>query len=65
MLQKNQGEERIMLTRRRLLATTGGLALTMPLIQLAHAETQTAITFGPPLPVYALSFVAEEKGFFM
>src|ERR1700733_3829359 len=55
-----------MINRRTFLTATGGLALANsfpPLIRLAHAETQTAITFGPPLPVYALCFVAKEKGF--
>ncbi|MFL4990768.1 MAG: ABC transporter substrate-binding protein [Microvirga sp.] len=55
-----------MINRRHFLATAGGAAAAGALgfPRLAQAATPASITFGPALPVYALTFVAVEKGFF-
>src|SRR3954470_4723907 len=55
-----------MIDRRHFLVAAGGAALAGPagLVRPAAAATTASISFGPALPVYALSFIAKEKGFF-
>jgi len=53
-----------MITRRHFIAGLGGATLAGGLPAEAIAAVQASVTFGPALPVYALAFVAQEKGFF-
>lgn len=54
-----------MTTRRSFMATVAGLAAApcMPAIGRA-APREVTVTFGPATPVYGLSFIASDKGFF-
>ena len=55
-----------MINRRHFLAVTGGAALagSSAFPRPAVSASTASITFGPALPVYSLSFIAKEKGFF-
>jgi NitT/TauT family transport system substrate-binding protein len=54
------------ITRRQALVTGTALAgsTAFPAIPRAQAATEVSVAFGPATPIYAMSMIAHEKGFF-
>ncbi|MER8375862.1 ABC transporter substrate-binding protein [Mesorhizobium sp. M1338] len=53
-----------MITRRHLLAATGSIGFVLATRQSVFAASSASITYGSTTPIYAISAVALEKGFF-
>lgn len=55
----------MLVTRRHAIMTGAALAATPLLPRISHAEARLAtLAFGPVSPIYAISMVADLKGYF-